>query len=383
MSVRHRAMAANAGYDSLWRQRRHRHQRRQPFRRPWTNATCVAAPAWTAATAAAATRGAVLRPPRARVWHTAAAARLRPGRPGADVADPPLAHNDPIGYGSRGDATSTTTPMPAGHGHGGHAPLPNLIRTPPRGTAPGIHRRLDHMVIDVIGSLFDQILSDPKVPPQMARQIARLQLPVLRAALGDPTFFSSRRIRCGASSTASPRWATGFDDFSDERRADASWPRCGLVQEIVEGDFDQIETYERSWRARAFVAEQATRDVAGPGRRHGAAARAKEDELRLRQRTPAAGRRAEAVAAPAFVRDFVSRVWSRCCCVPPSAKAPTATGTAPAPRRPRAVHERAAQGHAGAAQGLPGRTAQADAGAQRGHEPDRLAGARRRPSSAS
>ena len=34
--------------------------------------------------------------------------------------------------------------------------------------------RLDHMVIDVVSSLFDQILSDPKVPPQMARQIARL-----------------------------------------------------------------------------------------------------------------------------------------------------------------------------------------------------------------
>src|SRR5262249_40274772 len=42
---------------------------------------------------------------------------------------------------------------------------------------------LDHMVIDVVGGMFDQILSDPKVPPQMARQIGRLQLPVLRAAL--------------------------------------------------------------------------------------------------------------------------------------------------------------------------------------------------------
>jgi hypothetical protein len=89
----------------------------------------------------------------------------------------------------------------------------------PRGTAPGRHRRLDHMVIDVIGSLFDQILSDPKVPPQMARQIARLQLPVLRAALGDNTFFSSRRTRCGASSTASPRWATAVRRLHSDERA--------------------------------------------------------------------------------------------------------------------------------------------------------------------
>lgn len=76
----------------------------------------------------------------------------------------------------------------------GQLPLPaNLIhqhRDELRQAATG---RLDHMVIDVVAGLFDQILSDPKVPPQMARLLARLQLPVLRVALGDETFFSSRR----------------------------------------------------------------------------------------------------------------------------------------------------------------------------------------------
>ena len=70
---------------------------------------------------------------------------------------------------------------------------PNLIRAHRDALREASNGSLDHMVIDVIGSLFDQILSDPKVPPQMARQIARLQLPVLRAALGDPSFFSSRK----------------------------------------------------------------------------------------------------------------------------------------------------------------------------------------------
>ena len=72
---------------------------------------------------------------------------------------------------------------------GGGAPvLPNLIRAHRDELRQASNGSLDHMVIDVIGSLFDQILSDPKVPPQVARQIARLQLPVLRAALGDPSF---------------------------------------------------------------------------------------------------------------------------------------------------------------------------------------------------
>ena len=50
----------------------------------------------------------------------------------------------------------------------------------------------------------------------MARQIARLQLPVLRAALGDPTFFSSRRhpVRRFVNRVAS--LGAAFEDFADE-----------------------------------------------------------------------------------------------------------------------------------------------------------------------
>src|SRR5690606_9220418 len=50
---------------------------------------------------------------------------------------------------------------------------------------------IDQIVIDIVAALFDQVLSDPKVAPEMARQIARLQMPVLRVALGDIGFFSS------------------------------------------------------------------------------------------------------------------------------------------------------------------------------------------------
>ena len=58
---------------------------------------------------------------------------------------------------------------------------------------------LDHMVIGVVGSLFDQILSD-RASRRRWRQIAWLQLPVLRVALADTYFFSSRkRTRSGAS----------------------------------------------------------------------------------------------------------------------------------------------------------------------------------------
>src|SRR6185295_1110607 len=55
----------------------------------------------------------------------------------------------------------------------------NLIRAHRAELLQATRGQLDHLVIEVVSSLFDQILSDARVPPEMARQLARLQLPVL------------------------------------------------------------------------------------------------------------------------------------------------------------------------------------------------------------
>ncbi len=205
-------------------------------------------------------------------------------------------------------------------GHGTLAPeagralpvAPNLIRTHRDELRQASNGSLDHMVIDVIGSLFDQILSDPKVPPQMARQIARLQLPVLRAALGDPSFFSSRKhpVRRFVNRIAS--LGSGFDDFDSEQGQRFVTLVRELVQEIVEGDFDQIETYEQKLSVlEAFIVEQAHNDVQS----HGGAATLlaeKETDLRLQQRyTQQLQSLLKPLPVPEFVRDFLSQVWSQ------------------------------------------------------------------------
>ena len=212
--------------------------------------------------------------------------------------------------------TAPTTGGGLGHigsisSHGGLA-AQNLIvahREELRQAATG---SLDHMVIDVVGSLFDQILSDPKVPPQMARQIGRLQLPVLRAALGDPTFFSSRRhpVRRFVNRIAS--LAIAFDTLdSDDGKAFLKLVK-DLVQEIVEGDFDQIELYEQKLDSlEVFVVDQNRREVQRQGNADEVLAR-KENQLRLQQRYAAQLRHGlHGIPAPDFLRDFVSSVWSQ------------------------------------------------------------------------
>jgi uncharacterized membrane protein YgcG len=195
----------------------------------------------------------------------------------------------------------------------GQAPLPpNLIhlhRDELRQMATG---RLDHMVIDVVGSLFDQILSDPKVPPQMARLLARLQLPVLRVALGDETFFSSRRhpVRVFVNRMAS--LACAFDDFSDDPGRSFLAHVRDLVQDVAQGDFDRMDVYTAKLDdLEAFIAEQ-TRNTLKAAGDAAAVVERRETDLRLQQRYALQLQQAlSKVPMQEFLRDFLAQVWSQ------------------------------------------------------------------------
>jgi len=187
----------------------------------------------------------------------------------------------------------------------------NLIRAHREELIQASTGKLDHMVIDVVGSLFDQILSDSRVPPQMAREIARLQLPVLRVALSDATFFSTRRhpVRRFINRIAS--LANAFDDFDIGPGAKFLTRVRKLVDEIVEGDFDQIELYAaKVAELEHFIAEQ----TEGAVEKSGAAVvlDQKESEFRIQQRYMLQLQAALApMSLPAYMQDFLAHVWSQ------------------------------------------------------------------------
>ena len=187
----------------------------------------------------------------------------------------------------------------------------NLIRAHREELLQASGGKLDHMVIDVVGSLFDAILSDTRVPPQMARQIARLQLPVLRVALNDSSFFSSRRhpVRRFVNRIAS--LACAFDDFDDGPGKQFIDRVRALVQEIVEGDFDQVDLYAAKLAAlEAFIAEQTQGDVESQGTADTLGT--KESELRLQQRYTLQLQSAlQPMALPAWLNEFLPQVWGQ------------------------------------------------------------------------
>ncbi|HUO94588.1 MAG TPA: DUF1631 family protein, partial [Steroidobacteraceae bacterium] len=187
----------------------------------------------------------------------------------------------------------------------------NLIRAHREELLQASTGKLDHMVIDVVGSLFDQILSDSRVPPQMARQIARLQLPVLRVALQDQTFFSTRRhpVRRFINRIAS--LACAFEEFDDGPGKQFLGRVSQLVQEIVEGDFDQVDLYAEKLRElERFIHEQ----TEGVVEQTGAATTLanKESELRIQQRYMLQLQGAlNPLELPAYLSEFLAQVWTQ------------------------------------------------------------------------
>lgn len=188
---------------------------------------------------------------------------------------------------------------------------PNLIhlhRDELRQAASG---SLDHMVIDVVAGLFDQILADAKLPPLMAQQIARLQLPVLRAALGDRSFFSSRRhpVRRLVNRIAS--LAAAYDDFTEDPGKSFLVLVRELVQDVVSGDFDRMDLYESKLdQLEHFISDQTSQALKSQGDAAALVER-KETELRLQQRYMQQLQQAMAnVEMRDFLRVFLTQTWS-------------------------------------------------------------------------
>lgn len=198
-------------------------------------------------------------------------------------------------------------------GFAGPLMAPNMIRAhrdeliQARGGAP-----LDQMIIDIVAALFDQVLSDPKVAPQMARQIARLQMPVLRVALSDTRFFSSRRHPVRRFVNRIANLSAAFDDLDDGPGLECVRRVTALVNEVVEGDFERMDLYEAKLGELETFIEGLQGGDDAQAQEIQALLGSREADLRVHQRYMQILQRELAdVELPAFVRDFLTQIWSQ------------------------------------------------------------------------
>jgi hypothetical protein len=134
-----------------------------------------------------------------------------------------------------------------------------------RGQRPGQIATMDEDTIDLVGMLFEFILEDRNLPPQMQVMLARLQIPYLKAAILDRKLFAhrqhpARRLLDGLAEAAKS-WSEESD--RDGRLHDTI---KAIVERLLQ-EFDddmtifdrltaELQQFQETNRRRAELAEQ-------------------------------------------------------------------------------------------------------------------------------
>lgn len=79
--------------------------------------------------------------------------------------------------------------LPSGEGGPGTANILHELKASSVGSSMG---QMDAMTLDIVARLFDQLFDDPQIPLGAKGLIGRLQIPMLKAAIGDKDFFSKK-----------------------------------------------------------------------------------------------------------------------------------------------------------------------------------------------
>ncbi len=171
---------------------------------------------------------------------------------------------------------------------------------------------IDQMVIDIVAALFDQVLSDPKVSPQMARQIARLQMPVLRVALADMGFFNSRKHPVRRLVNRIATLSAAFDDPEHPSGKACLAQVTALVNDVVEGDFEQMALFEAKLSELEAFVEAENRREAQESAEVAALLQRKEADLKVQQRyRQILQRELHDLEMPDFLKQFLIEVWTQ------------------------------------------------------------------------
>lgn len=172
--------------------------------------------------------------------------------------------------------------------------------------------RVDDDVISLVSMLFDVVLDDDQLPAALKALIGRMQLPILRVAIADKSFFNRSSHPARRLLNELARATMGWSDHDDLRRDQLHALLERMVERLLgeqqadaaffEQMHEELAGFVRIEQRRVERLEQRTRD-AEEGRARVEAARAKAarvlNELML-------GR-----TLPVFIVDLLRDTWSQ------------------------------------------------------------------------
>lgn len=169
---------------------------------------------------------------------------------------------------------------------------------------------IDRMKIDIVAMLFDQIFADDKLPSEFKLLIGRMQLPVLRVALADGSFFASRAHPTRRLIDRMASCAIGYE--ADAHHSAAFAAEIERIVRTVLGSVDEnTAIYEQMLlEFEAFLQRENSHSNDIVGRAADVLERAEVREVLSINATIQVNRLLYGVALEPFLKAFLLDVWT-------------------------------------------------------------------------
>ena len=171
---------------------------------------------------------------------------------------------------------------------------------------------VDAMTIDIVGMLFDYIFEDRHIPSSVKALLGRLQIPTLKVALLDKSFFSSKSHPARRLLDLLAAAALGVEE-TGPREA----PTLKFIESIVESVLAEFDTdlalFERlAEKVSAFIEEQKQVESSVVERSARLIEERERDEIALMLAEEEISRRLAVRAwVPPPVREMIDETWAR------------------------------------------------------------------------
>jgi uncharacterized protein DUF1631 len=183
------------------------------------------------------------------------------------------------------------------------------LRSAPQGAALST---VDAMTIDIVAMLFDYVFEDEHIPAVVKAQLGRLQIPTLKVALLDKSFFSAKSHPARRLIDLLAEVSIGLDETAEGAKATLAMID-GVVADILHGFDTDIALFEAmAARVEAFIEEAsgAESEIVERSARL-IEAREREEIARLVGEEEVTRRLQPRVWVPAPVRKMMLETWTR------------------------------------------------------------------------
>jgi hypothetical protein len=171
---------------------------------------------------------------------------------------------------------------------------------------------VDAMTIDIIAMLFDNIFEDSHIPSSVKALLGRLQIPTLKVALLDKSFFSSKAHPARRLLDLLAHSAIGVDEGSSREG-----PALAMIEGVVDRVLAEFETdlalfEEMAQRVAAFIEQQKSAEGEIVERSVRLIEERERDEIARELAEQEVARRLESRAwVPPAVREMLNETWVR------------------------------------------------------------------------